>query len=157
MRRKEKKQGFTIIELLVGVTSAAVLVLTLAAIMVGPLRALATNREYSDIRRDMAYSIAMIGRDVRVSSWSSLSSATNVLTFGGNSVQTNVSVYSLSGDVLERYVNGVKQDDLMDGVTAFTNGVVNAGGVQGVRIYLSAANDDGSISVTHESFIYPRN
>lgn len=160
MKTNAGKQGFTLVELLIGTVAAAILVLTVFAILGGPLRALKTNREYAQIRRNMAYAVGMMTKEIRLATFSTIPSDPDLLTLPANSIRTAPCEFYLSGSALKYKINnGMQPDLIIEGVTVFTNGLVEnlSTGVKGVTLYLEMQNNDGSIKVTHESFVHARN
>lgn len=156
--RTDRKIGFTLTELLVGIIAVSILLLTVGAILVGPIRAMRTNEEYARIRRDIGYAMAVMGREVRAASFSGISVNSNVLAIPANEVRPQVTGFQKTGDSLEYLIGGSKSEDLiLNGVHQFSVTRVDVNNVQGVRVRLEIRNDDGSISIQHESFIHARN
>lgn len=156
MKINSSKTAFTLIELLIGIVAVSILILAVIAILVGPIRALKRNSEYSQIRRDISYAAAVISRQVRTAQFSTIPENSLELILPANGVRTHTSTFSRSDGALV-YDNGSQKTDLIvEGCTVFTNGLVQALDASGVIIYLEVTNPDGSIVVTHESFIHTR-
>lgn len=162
-----KKQGFSMVELLVAMVAAAILAITVTAVFVMPIRTIATNREYAKLRRDLAYVVRIMAMDIRKSSVMyddapAIDTGENELVLHPNDLRLEKISYdrNTANGVLSRSVDdGAESPIILDGLTAFaTEMETNSSGVvSGVLLHLEMENSDGYIAVTNETFIHVRN
>lgn len=163
MKTNIQQQGFSLVEVLVAMVAASILVLTTIAILGGPLRTLKKNNEFAEIRRDLAYAVAVISKELRVANYDDLLNAwtqSDSLIIPINDSRHAESQFQLSGGTIEHYENGARLDDLiLDNVRLFNNSITNdlSSGLKGVVMQITMQNPDGTIEVTHESFVHTRN
>jgi len=162
-----KKQGFSLVELLVAMVAAALLALAITTVFVMPVRSMRTNREYARIRRDLSYAVRLMATDIRESSimydtLPAIFTGENILELRPNELRAVPIKYDRNtpDGVLTRYIDNVAQGPvILNGLTAFetdlatdTNGVVS-----GVILHLEMQNSDGYISIINETFVHTRN
>ena len=75
-QRKKDCRGFTIVELMLGMVIAAILVLTMAAILWASFSAWRKNSDAVEIQRDATFAMDMISRAIRPASASEIDSPT---------------------------------------------------------------------------------
>jgi len=158
MKITDKKAGLTLIELLVTVAIAAILILTTAAILLITYRSWNTNNAYVRLRRDAAFAINIMARDIHESKSVDISRPNNdQLVLLANDVRTYTATYTRIGsnNVLRCNRVGTPTESfvLATGVAAppFPDIPDN-----GIRIMLVMENDNFDISITNETFIHKR-
>lgn len=161
MSARHGKEGFTLAELLVSIVAASILLLLVGAMLWMPARALVTNKEYAQIRLDVAYSVAMLSKDIRVSSLNSVVVAEDRLLLPANTTRAYSVEYlrDAGDDSLTRVVGTDRERIVMDGLTRFRPTITNdiATGLSGVVLDVEVQNPDGEIVVEHSTFIHARN
>lgn len=149
MKKQSRKNGLTLIELMVTMVAAAILILIVALILIMAYRSWRINNAFVDLRRDSAFAFSMMARDVRESYYDGLDDTTagslEVISAVGKPTVT----YSQTGNTLTRsgmiiipknvqYFDPAKQED-------------------GVLLTLELANVDFGIVITNEVFVNTRN
>lgn len=149
-----KRNGFTLVELMIAMISGAVLALIVALILFMTYREWRTDNEYARLRRDTAFAMQLMAKEVRISSYNAITASTNSLTCPINAMHTRQTVFTRSADTLTYSINGTSQGQLITrGLSVFNPVRTN----NGVLLKLVLANTDGSIAITNQTFIYPRN
>jgi len=157
MKTRAQKHGFTLVELMISIVSAAILALTVVLILFMTYREWRTNNEYAQIRRDAALAVQMMAKDVRESAFNDVAAAEHTLVLSANPpVRPYLASYqrNMGNNTLNYYVNGNLTGVIIPaGVQRFNPVAVS----NGVRLHLELANPDGSIVITNETFIHTRN
>jgi Tfp pilus assembly protein PilW len=149
-----KRNGFTLVELMIAMISGAVLALIVALILFMTYREWRTDNEYARLRRDTALAVQLMAKEVRISSYNTITASANSLTCPINAMHTRQTVFTRSADTLTYSINGISQGQLITrGLSVFNPVRTN----NGVLLKLVLANTDGSIAITNQTFIYPRN
>jgi len=161
---QSRKHGFTLVELMVATLAAAILLLIVGLLLTLPIRTMRTNDEYAALRRDMAFAMQMIAKDVRESS-----SNTNNYVFGEDTlslpalpapstVRPYAVNYGKTNNVLTRTADGAAAVLLNDGVRRFWSGTTNyVDGEGSIIVRLELENPAGDIIIQHVAPIHTRN
>jgi Tfp pilus assembly protein PilW len=152
----KKKVGFTLVELMIAMVSSAILALIVALILFMSYREWRADNEYARLRRDAAFAVQIMAKDIRNSSYSNITEAiNNSLKLSINAVHSNSTAFArTSASNLTYSINGTSQGQLITkGLKVFnpqkqTNGVL---------LNLVLVNTDGDISITNQTFIHTRN
>ncbi|GEM_PF-2499361 len=156
MKTRAKKCGFTLVEMMISVVSAAILSLTVILILFMTYREWRTNNEYAQLRRDAALAVEMMSREVRETTFADIIAVEPTLVLPANAVRPYAITFQQNpfNSTLHYFTNGVFAGLIIpEGVGRFNPMAVN----NGVRLHLELANADGSIIVTNETFIRTRN
>ena len=164
MKKRCRKKGVSLIELLVAMTAVAILSLTVGAILVLPARTIKGNNEIAQLKNEVGVAMIAITSDVRESGYedivvNSSNYGDNTLTLPANDVRNSTIQYRLEGALLNRYVNGSGPTTLIsEGVSAFRSWPTNneVTGVQGMGLHLEMTTA-GGVPLQHDSFIHTRN
>jgi prepilin-type N-terminal cleavage/methylation domain-containing protein len=149
-----KRNGFTLVELMIAMVSGAVLAGIVSLILFMTYRSWRTDNEYARLRRDTAFAMQLMAKEVRISSYNTITASANSLTCPINAMHTRRTVFTRSADTLTYSINGISQGQLITkGLSVFDPVRTNSG----VLLKLVLVNTDGSISITNQTFIYPRN
>ncbi len=159
-----RKQGISLIELLVAMIAVAILSLTVGALLTLPVKSIARNREISQLKSEVGLAMLYMTSDIRESGYEDVANnASNygrgMLTLPANDVRGSTIQYQLEGDTLNRYVNGGSATALIaEGVGAFRSWPTNNAttGVQGIGLHLEITTS-GGVPLDHDSFIHTRN
>jgi prepilin-type N-terminal cleavage/methylation domain-containing protein len=148
-----KRNGFTLVELMIAMVSGAVLAGIVSLILFMTYRSWRTDNEYARLRRDTAFAVQLMAKEIRNSSYNGITVSANSLLCPTNAVHptytTTFTRNAASGN-LTYFINGTSQGQLITkGLTVFsplkqTNGVL---------LQLVLANTDGSIALTNQTFI----
>ena len=152
-----KRNGFTLVELMIAIVSGAVLAGIVSLILFMTYRSWRTDNEYASLRRDTAFAMQLMAKEVRISSYSGTNGiivSANSLTCPTNLMHTRRTVFTRSADTLTYSINGTSQGQLITKGLMVFNPVKQT---NGVLLKLVLANTDGSIAITNQTFIYPRN
>ncbi|MDF7808437.1 type II secretion system protein [Pontiellaceae bacterium B12219] len=68
MRRLNRKSGFTLVEIMVGILAGTVLAITFSAMLIATYRSWENNRDSVKMQNDATLALALIGREIRKSS-----------------------------------------------------------------------------------------
>lgn len=162
MSTKRSSEGFTLVELLIGVAASAILLLLVGLLLWMPFRSLRTNNEYATLRRDVAYAVALMTKDIRSASLNAVVAQDDLLQLPANATRTYGVEYQRNDadDSLDRYVDGTREGGIItDGLMRFRPVVTNdlVTGLSGVVLNIEIQNPDGEIVVQHGTFIHARN
>ena len=158
MKTDQKKQGFTLVELMVGMIAGSILLLIVGLLLLMPIRTMRINKEYAQVRRDIAIAVRIMTKDIRTRSFSDVDvSQSNVLLLNlnpGPPVRQKIE-YKFESGALNRYINDANQGAVIEeGLTQFTSSV-NAW--EGVVLEFEMVSDGGNASIAHKTFIHTRN
>ena len=151
------KNGFTLIELMIAMVSAAFLALIVSLILFMTYREWRTDNEYARLRRDTAFAVQLMAKEIRNSSFSGITAAANSLqlpTNAAHSTYTTAFTRNSASSNLTYSINGTVQGQLITkGLLVFNPQATN----NGVLLQLVLVNTDGDISITNQTFISTRN
>jgi Tfp pilus assembly protein PilW len=151
-----KRNGFTLVELMVALVSGAVLAIIVSLILFMTYRSWRTDNEYARLRRDTALAVQLMAKEIRISSYNGITTNANSLICPTNAMHGRRTVFTRSPTTnnLTYSINGIVQGPLITrGLSVFNPIRTN----NGVLLKLVLANTDGSIAITNQTFIYPRN
>ncbi|MEI7850666.1 MAG: hypothetical protein WCH86_02425 [Kiritimatiellales bacterium] len=151
-----KRNGFTLVEMMIAVISGAFLALIVALILFMTYRSWRTDNEYARLRRDTAFAMQLMAKEIRSSSYNGIVASANSLLCPTNAMHVRRTVFTRSPTAsnLTYSINGASQGQLITkGLREFTPQSTNSG----VLLKLVLVNTDGDISITNQTFIYPRN
>lgn len=169
MKKHLNKQGFSLVELLVAMLATAILALTVSLLLYMPFRTMRTNNEYARIRRDMAFAIQIMAKDIRAAHHgdfinTSTFSADNQVALPSNVAAGRLDKIEFKRNAAEgsliRYVNDAARLTVIpEGLSRFHSDVLTdaAGLVTGILLDLEMQNSDGDVVMTRKTFIYMRN
>lgn len=152
------RNGFTLVELMIAIVSGAVLAIIVSLILFMTYRSWRTDNEYARLRRDAAFAVQLMAKEIRSSSYSGISTNSTRLTLGTNAVRTFQTVFTWSPvtNNLTYSRNGTVQGPVINkGLKVFTPQKDPTN--NGVLLKLVLANTDGSISITNQTLIHARN
>jgi len=157
-----KKTAFTLVELMVTVAISAIVILTAAAVLLMTYRSWSTNNAYVRLRRDAAFAIEIMARDIRESYPNDITPTPTdtTLTLQNNDIRGYLAVFtenSTNGTL--SYVRGTTPILLIPrGLRNFTPERVETNATTtGVNIRLEMEDDEFDIIITNETFIRIRN
>jgi prepilin-type N-terminal cleavage/methylation domain-containing protein len=154
MKMYRNQNGFTLVELMIAMVGASILALIVATILFMTYRSWRTDNEYARMRRDIAFAMQLMAKEVRISSYNGITVSTNSLLCPTNAMHGRSTVFTKSTDKLTYSINGTAPGTLITKeLSVFTPQPTN----NGVLLKLVLVNADGSIAITNETFIYPRN
>jgi Tfp pilus assembly protein PilW len=151
-----KQDGFTLVELMIAMVSSAVLALIVALILFISYRSWSTNSDYARLRRDTAFAVQLMAKEIRSSSFSGITVTANSLRLQTNAVRLNPSEFTRSA----------AQSNLTYSISSTLQGPVISKGLKvfnpqkqtnGVLLHLEMVNADETISITNKTFIFARN
>ena len=156
MKKQKNRNGFTLIELLVTMAASAILVLTVALILIMALRSWRINNAFVDLRSDSAFAFSMMTRDVREADDGTLTDGNPLIlpgTFPGKPMIT----YTWNGVAGTLEYNNETDTMLIihEGVQFFDSQKVGTG--DGVLLTLELANTELGIALTNQVFVNTRN
>ncbi len=127
-----------------------------------PYRAMRTNEEYARLRRDVAYAMRRMAKDIRVSTYNEDPNnyGSDKLVLPVNSVSEGEIEYTATDGVLTRAVDGGAEEEIIrEGLRLFSSNFTNSTeGLSGVVLRMEIENNsDGDIAIEHETFIATRN
>ena len=143
MKKRKRRNGLTLIELMVTIAAASILMLTVGLILIMAFRSWRMNNAYVDLRRDSAYAFSMMTRDVRKADYDTLTD--------GTTLTLPSATYTRSGNTLT-HNGGV----LIPKNVQFFNSEKKPSG-DGVLLTLELANAEFGIAMTNQVFINTRN
>lgn len=152
MKTNQYKKGFTLVELMITAVASAILILTVALILMMVFQSWRINNAYADLRRDAALAVYMMAKDVREADYGSLTGGTT-LTLpsavpGGETVS-----YTRNGGKLD-YTDGAGTRSI---ITKNVGTFYSTRRNDGVLLSLKLANDSFKIGITNEVFVNTRN
>ncbi|MDF7800000.1 hypothetical protein P4C99_11040 [Pontiellaceae bacterium B1224] len=161
-------QGFTLVELMVGMLSGAILVLIISAIMVIPVRSMKGNRAYARLRQEMAYASRLMSRDIRITAWGDIDddlmddhvrSGYLFLDYNEENpiIRDENVLYQKEGDTLTRTLNGQTEILISEGLLHFEPSAIHVDGKQGILFALEMNNTETGASIVKSSYIQVRN
>jgi prepilin-type N-terminal cleavage/methylation domain-containing protein len=151
MKRHRKNRGFTLVELMVTIASAAIVILTLWLFLFMTFREWNADNICVQLRRDAELAVQLMAQDVRESSTNDISFGSSSITFATNAVRSVEHTYSQTGDRLEGPPFGVI---ISKGVQSFDP---QPAGDNSVLLTLVLSDADSKITVTDETLITVRN
>lgn len=166
--RNSRRAGFTLVELMVALIATAILLLSVSFLLVIPFRTMKGNREYARMRREMAYAMRLINRDVRMTAWGDIDDDEveyNVtdgrvyLDYDPDNVvvrDENVE-YVLEDGALLRNVGDSTDVLISEGVTMFSATTTNQNGAQGIVFELELQNSETEATIEKTMYIHVRN
>lgn len=159
MQSCSKKQGFTLVELLLATVAAAIVSLTVSLVLVMTLRSLRTNNEYARLRRDMAYAVETMAKEVRKANGIRLNAPASTLVLTNNLNELEVDETNEYRDNgagrLIHFRDGVEQVPVVaGGLRSFAWASTNN---SGVVLSLEMEGNGGETVVRHETTIHMRN
>lgn len=152
MNRLRKKEGFTLVEMMVTIAISAIVILTVSLILVMAYREWRTDNAYVQLRRDAALAVQLMAPDVRESTTNAnnILTTTNSITFATNSVRPVVHTFTQNGDKLNSSPFGLI---ITKGLQRFRPVETN----NGVLLHMELENTEFNIAITNETFITVRN
>jgi len=151
------------VELLVAMVAMSILILIVGLLLLIPYKSMRGNEDYAQLRRDMSVALQTMTRDVRRATDADIDvSLGNELLLLANPdppVRQKIA-YKHEGHALNRYVNDINQGAVISsGLTRFSlvKPDVSTNGLAGVVVQLELQNDNGQVSMAHETFIHTRN
>ena len=72
MKKRNRRNGLTLIELMVTIAAASILILTVGLILIMAFRSWRVNNAFAELRRDSAFAFSMMTREstkLRMSVW----------------------------------------------------------------------------------------
>lgn len=155
MGKQHRKNGFSLIELMVAMAAAAIVTLILSTILITAYRCWHINNAHIDLRRDSALAFSRMTRDIRESKFSNITTKEHTLTLTANTVMIHKIIYTQKGNSLE-YTNGsLKMTLIHDDVQFF--GAEKDSSNQGVVLTLALAKNTPGIGLTNQVFVNTRN
>jgi Tfp pilus assembly protein PilW len=154
-----KKTGFTLVELMITMFSAAILVLIVTLILFMGYSEWRVDNEYAKLRRDAAFAIQLMSKEIRQSSITNVITAPENLTLTATANRPHtVSFRRGAGSAYARSLTCYSDDILRatlvsKGCRDFSQSTND----HGVLLTLVMVNADESISMTNQTFIYTRN
>ncbi len=160
MKMYRNQNGFTLVELMIAMVGASILALIVATILFMAYRSWSTDNNYARLRRDAAFAVQLMAKEIRSSSYSGIStnstSTSTSLTLRTNAVRPNVTAFTRSATAsnLTYSISNVPQGPVIPrGVRVF-NPLIQTNGVLLNLVLVSA---DGTLLVTNSTFIAARN
>lgn len=153
-----KKNGFTLVELMIAIVSGAVLAIIVSLILFMTYRSWRTDNEYARLRRDTAFAVQLMAKEIRNSSSNGIIAAVNnslqLQTNAAHPSYTTTFTRNDASSNLTYSKNGIVQGQLITkGLRVFNPQPTN----NGVLLQLEMVNTDGDISITNQTFISMRN
>jgi type II secretory pathway pseudopilin PulG len=162
MRTANKKAAFTLVELMFAALASAILILTVTTVSLMGLHTWRKNNAYISLRRDAAFAMEMMARDIREARPDGLiSKGTDILTVR-NYVRGYVAYFTLNPGtgVIDYSRDGGPDIPLVAGNVGvfWSNGETNEAGVTNrVRLHLEMVNTSSGITIANETDIHMRN
>jgi Tfp pilus assembly protein PilW len=152
MKTKKQSDGFTIVELMVGMLAFSVLVLVVGSMLVFGLLGWRDSKESASMQRDAVIAMNIIAREIRNSSIDEVSGDGNSINFAASpAVGRNSDVVFLDSDIA--YGSGVVLTSWDDPVFDTSS----IAGSTGVVVRFSLATSRGTDANNYEMTVYPRN
>ena len=157
MKKAHKKTAFTLVELMMTIAIGAILILTVAAVLIMIYRSWNTNNAYVRLRRDAAYAIEFMTRDIHESKSADFDTDTpkQLIVYDPDNIKGYTVTYTLNG------TNGVLSCDQDPGpdftVATRVDQFIPVETNNGVQITLVMENTDFDIVITNKTFIRVRN
>lgn len=156
-----KKTGFTLVELMITMVSGALLAIIVSLILFMTYRSWRTDNEYARLRRDTAFAVQLIAKEIRNSSPNGITANPNSLlcpTNAAHPTYTTTFLRNAASSNLTYSRNGTLQGPLITkGLKTFNPQKLILTNCVGVLLNLVLVNTDGSISITNQTFISTRN
>jgi Tfp pilus assembly protein PilW len=159
MKMCGKKNGFTLVELMLAAVGSAMLVLIVVLILFMSYREWRTNNDYAQLRRDTAFAVQLMAKEIRNSAsiGGILTAENNRLILETNAAHpsyTTTFTRNASLRNLTYFRNTTSQGPLIStNLTVFNPQPMN----NGVLLELVLVNPDGDLSITNKTFISTRN
>ncbi len=151
----EKKCGLTLVELLAAMAASAIVLLTIGSVLTVIYNGWHTNNAYVRLRRNAAFAFDIMSRDIHESLLGDISfPAANNMHLKPNSVRTTDSDFweDTVNQTLECTRRGGAAFTLASGVSGF--GAVKTS--EGVEITLIITDDRYNITLTNNTYVFPR-
>lgn len=160
--KADRKTGFTLVELMIAIAASAIVMLTVGVLLVSAIRSWRSNNAYVDMRRDAAFAMEMMARDIRQAEHDgAITAATNSLIVENTVVGYSADFSLVSGSDLAYSRDGsVLFPRLAGNVARFVPSIhvnTNSAETDGLTLRLEMENTEFNISFTNETFIYIRN
>ncbi len=155
MKKAHKKTAFTIVELMMTVAIGAILILTVAAVLIITYRSWNTNNAYVRLRRDAAFAINIMARDIRDSTSNDIDALAGLSIEDEKNIKGYSVDYTLSGTTLNCDRRDGSNDSFplaSDTISFDPNKTPD-----GVEITLVMEDPDIDLIITNETFIRIRN
>jgi len=156
MKALYKKKAFTLVEMMVAIAASAILILTVSAILLITYRSWNTNKAYVRLRRDAAFAVELMARDIHESLFADIddTNPNQLILYDSKNIKGYTATYTRNGtnNVLTCTRGGTPFTSAT-GVDVFSLNKTN----QGVQITLVLENDEFDISITNETFVHVRN
>ncbi len=158
MKKAHKKTAFTIVELMMTVAIGAILILTVAAVLIITYRSWNTNNAYVRLRRDAAFAINIMARDIHEAGSSGLITGQDLLVVS-NARHIARFTRNTTNGVISYRQNGVFNGSLARNVDTFiTSPHTDASAsVDGVNLQLEMVDTDIDLIITNKTFVQFRN
>ncbi len=157
----KNRNGFSLIELLAGLVSAAMVLMLISLLMFMPYRTLRMNRSLEQMRRDAVIAMQMMSRDIRSSSQNGINASQDSLQIGSTAMHPIAVEYRRdAGTGTLIYDDGAQSETLIrSGVQRFNPAVTNdlVSGISGVVLELWLTEPDSEITLYEKMFIHTRN
>ena len=156
MKKRNRRNGLTLIELMVTIAAASILILTVGLILIMAFRSWRVNNAFAELRRDSAFAFSMMTRDVHEASYVGLDDAgTGYLEADSEIVGNPTVTYTQDGDTLE-YDDGSGGITLIPKNVQFFDSEKQVAG-DGVLLTLELTHAEFGISTTNQVFVNTRN
>ena len=153
-----KRNGFTLVELMVAMVSAALLAIIVSLILFITYRSWRTNNEYARLRRDTAFAVQLMAKEIRNSSSNGIIAAVNnslqLQTNAAHPAYTTTFTRNAASSNLTYSRNGIVQGPLITKGLRVFNPLKQT---NGILLQLVLVNTAGDISITNQTFISMRN
>jgi len=155
MKMMHKKKALTLVELMVAMAIAAILILTVVTVLLMAYRAWNTNNAYVSLRRDAAFAMEIMARDIRESTLNDIDDSTGLSIEDEKNIKGYSVDYTLSGTTLDcaRRDGASDSFSLASDTTSFDPNKTS----DGVIIELVMEDTEFDIVITNETFIRIRN
>ncbi len=156
MRPRPGRAGFSVVELLATIVTAAVLAVAMGSVLYFSFAALGRNNERITLQRDATFAFDMISRTAQGASPSEITLATKSITFGTNMFRTKRVRFfdNNTGDLVydpDIAVGGNEQVVINDRLTSF--GVTMDGSRLIIRMVVSYSSEN----LTYSNSVTMRN
>jgi type II secretory pathway pseudopilin PulG len=152
-----KKQGFTLVEIMITVVCAGIMTVTVALILVMGWFSWHANWDQVQLQSDSSLAVRMMSHQVRMSEPGNLSIAAGSLICAPNTpIRTYRIEFRKVDDTLRRYIDGTDNGLVIkSGLNSFTpqlqtNGVL-------LRMVMVSTNSFMPVAMTNQTFINTRN
>ncbi len=162
MKLPAKKNGFTLMEVIVAMAASAIVLLTAGTLLFSAIRAWRANNTFVRMRRDAAFALEIMARDIRQAEHEGMVTITADSLAVYNKVADYDALFSLGTDGILSYsrdsaILTPKLASNVAGLTAVAQTNDVSGIIDGIGLELAMKNDSLDISFTNELFVYIRN